>query len=103
MAKERKGEAAPPAVKADVVAQPLQPLADVVADKVLRVVDVGRRVEGVAGADVAAAVKVRVVRHDRVRVPVHPAAKLVPDAVGVLPACRRGAQGRRDGQPAMRR
>mmetsp|Transcript_4886 Transcript_4886/g.12249 ORF Transcript_4886/g.12249 Transcript_4886/m.12249 type:complete len:309 (+) Transcript_4886:447-1373(+) len=74
----------PPAVKADVVAQPLQPLADVVADKVLRVVDVGRRVEGVAGADVAAAVKVRVVRHDRVRVPVHPAAKLVPDAVGVL-------------------
>lgn len=67
---EAAGEVEAVAVDADVGAQPVEPLTDALAHKRLRVVDVGRGVEVVAGARVAAAPEVAVVAADRVGVPV---------------------------------
>ena len=81
---------APPAVIAGVRPQPLQPIREVAPHEVLRVVDVGRRAEGVAGAAVALAPEVGVVADDGGRVPRQPPAELVPHPVLVL--CEAGQQ-----------
>lgn len=64
------GEIEAIAIDPDVGPQPVEPFADPLADKVLRVVDVGGGVEVVACARIAASPEVVVVPTDSVCVPV---------------------------------
>ena len=77
----------PPAVIADVVPEPLHPLRDVRFHELLGVVDVGGCMENLPGGGPAPAAKVPVVSHNRTRVPVQPASKLVPNPASVLQRC----------------
>ena len=61
----------PPPIKPNLVSHPLKPLGEVVAHKVLAVVQVGRPGPGVATAAVPLAPKLLVIPHDSSGVPVH--------------------------------
>mmetsp|Transcript_9610 Transcript_9610/g.18033 ORF Transcript_9610/g.18033 Transcript_9610/m.18033 type:complete len:681 (-) Transcript_9610:92-2134(-) len=74
----------PPAVESDRLLHVVQPLDQVLLDKLLSVVDVRRRLVAVAGIKVSRASKLGVVRADGVLVPRQPATKLVPPPLVVL-------------------
>ena len=78
------GEVEAPPVESDLLAEPVEPLLDVVPHKVLLVVDVWRGVEDGARGVVPSAPEVGVVAHDRALVPVHLPAVFIPDALLVL-------------------
>lgn len=77
-------EYVPPAVKPNVITQPLQPICQVLAHVVLHVVDVGSSCKFITGGSVTTALELAVVQHNGFCIPRHLAPKDIPDAALVL-------------------
>lgn len=74
----------PPAIKSDVITQPLQPFCQVLAHIVLHVVDVWCSCKLIPGRSVTPALELAVIHHNGFCIPGHLASKDIPDAALVL-------------------
>lgn len=74
----------PPAVKANLCPQPLQPFRKVLFHKRLAVVNVGGCIKAGAACSITPAFELTIVHDNSLRIPCHATAKLVPDAILVL-------------------
>jgi len=74
----------PPAIKPNVISQPLHPVCEILADIVLHVINVGSSCKLITSGPVASAFEFAVIHHNRLCVPRHLASKHIPDAVLVL-------------------
>ena len=74
----------PPAIKPNVIAQPLHPVCEILADIVLHVVNVGSSCKLITSGPVASAFELAVIHHNCLCIPCHLAPKHIPDAILVL-------------------
>jgi len=74
----------PPAIKPNVIAQPLHPVCEILADIVLHVVNVGSSCKLITSGPVASAFELAVIHYNCFCIPCHLAPKHIPDAILVL-------------------
>lgn len=74
----------PPAIKPNIITQPLHPVCEILADIVLHVVNVGSSCKLITSGPVASAFELAVIHHNCLCIPCHLASKHIPDAVLVL-------------------